>query len=186
MKKISISLLLLAFIAGFGLSDGMAFKLGGKDLVKNGTGVRTKTFIGTVYYASLFVPAELKGKDGKAIIEADQPMSIVILTDTSLMSRKALIDALRDGFKNSAASGYNTDKVESFFTQFNPVELKKKAVITFNYVPNQGVSTSYTSPEGKAQILGSTASVEFKKALFAIFIGPKPAQESLKNGMLGK
>jgi hypothetical protein len=185
VKKISLALLLLAFIAGFGISDSMAFSLGGKDLVKKGTGARTKTFVGTVYYASLYVPADLKGKDGRTILEADQPMSIVILVDTSLMSRKALIDALRDGFKNSAASGYSTDKMESFFSQFNSVELKKQAVISFNYVPNQGLSVTYQAPGGKAQALGTTGSVQFKKAFFAIFIGPRPAQESLKKGMLG-
>jgi hypothetical protein len=174
---------MLAFIAGFGFSDITA---AGKDPVLAGTGARTKSIIGTVYYASLYVPADLKGKDGTAILEADQPMSIVILVDTSMMSRNALIDALKDGFKNSASSGYSTDKSNAFFAQFNSVELKKKAVVTFNYAPNQGVSTTYQLPGGKVQVLGITPSVQFKKALFAIWIGPKPAQESTKKGMLGK
>ena len=66
-KKITsltmIFLMALAAVPVFG------FKIGGQPMVKLGTGTRTK-FI-TIYYASLYAPAELKGKSGKTIVEAE-------------------------------------------------------------------------------------------------------------------
>jgi hypothetical protein len=37
-----------------------------------------------------------------------------------------------------------------------------------------------------SELKGTIPGLEFKKALFAIWLGSNPAQESLKNDMLGK
>ena len=78
MKKLNFLKLTAAFLFVVILAAPvLSYKLGGKDMVKNGTGQRTMAFM-TIYYASLYVPQELKGASDTAIINADEPMSIIL------------------------------------------------------------------------------------------------------------
>ena len=53
--------------------------------------------------------------------------------------------------------------------------------IALNYVAGEGV---HLSKNGEKR--GTFTGLEFKQALFAIWLGGKPADEKLKNAMLGK
>ena len=64
MKKLGVFLIVAAFVITLGAAEGFAFKLGGQDMVRNGSGARTKGILGTLYYATLWVPASLQGKIG--------------------------------------------------------------------------------------------------------------------------
>ncbi len=187
MKKISVILLMLAVALLLSGPGAMALNVGGKDLVKLGTGARTKSILGSVYFASLYVPQELKDADGKAIVDADQPMSVIMQIDSKLLSRDKFVDATKEGFAVSAKAGYATDKRDAFLKLFDGVEFKKGDVIYFTYVPKAGLTVTFTEKAtGKSKSLGTIAGVDIKKALYAIWIGPSPVQESLKKGMLGK
>jgi len=156
-------------------------------LVKNGTGERTKTLLGSVYTASLFVTPDLKGKSGNEIVDADKAMNVVLKVDTVLLSRKTFVDTVSEGFDVSASAGYATDKKQFFLGFFSSIEFKKGDVVTFEYKPGTGTSVTFKEKAtGAVKLLGVVPSVQFKKALFAIWIGPKPVQGSLKKGMLGQ
>jgi hypothetical protein len=171
----------------FAGSDAMAMNLGGKELVKLGTGARTKGILGTVYYASLYVPQELKGAEGKAIVDAEVPSAVIMQIDSALLSKDKFVEATKDGFAVSARAGYATDKRDAFLKLFDGVVFKKGDLVYFNYVPKAGLAVSLTEKAtGKSRALGTIAGVDLKRALFAIWIGPSPVQESLKKGMLGK
>ena len=177
---VAVLIVAMAATAVFG------FKIGGKDVVKLGTGTRSKAFL-TVYYASLYAPADLKGKGWKAVLDADEPMRVSLLVDTRLMSTEKLISAIRDGFKVAAKSGYTTAKQGQFLNQFKGLETKKGDRFYMTYVPKRGLTTLYKSKAtGKTRVLGTVKTLKFKKALFAIWIGPNPVQKSLKRGMLGR
>lgn len=181
-RKIALAVTMLVALAA---SSAFGFKLGGKEVVKFGTGARSKAFL-TVYYASLYAPQELKGKGWKAVVDADQPMSVILLIDTRFMSTEKLTSATSEGFNTSAKAGYPTAKKQQFLNQFKNVSTVKGDRFYFNYVPGKGVTTSYKSKKsGKTKVLGTVKGLEFKKALYAIWIGPKPVQSSLKKRMLG-
>jgi hypothetical protein len=93
----------------------------------------------------------------------------------------SIVDAWNTGFENSAADGYPTSRGK--INQFNGVfssDVEKNGVYQVSYLPGQGVSVSIDG-QVKAQIDG----LEFKQAVFAIWLGSVPADTKLKEGMLG-
>lgn len=180
IKTTILLLLFLTVTSGYGqeaIHDG---------LVQAGTGKRTKFPIGTVYLATLHVPQDLKGKDGKEIVDADVPMSVVLQVDTRMLTRERFVDAIREGFQKAKDSGFATDKVETFLNFFNNVEIHKGDIVYLDYSPPTGLSVAMKTSDGKKQDLGKVAGLPFKRALYAIWLGPDPVQEGLKKGMLGQ
>lgn len=185
MKKfISLSLVLLCTV--FFVTEGYPFKLGGKDLERIGTGNRTMRLIGSVYRASLWVPEEFKGKTAEEIIEANVPSAVIITITSRLISRDRFVGAVSDGFEKVAAVGYKTDQSDDFLDLFDGVEISNGDRINLYYVPGTGVRAAIRSGDtGETENLGTVPGLDFKKALYAIWLGPDPVQESLKKGMLG-
>ena len=54
-------------------------------------------------------------------------------------------------------------------------------IYDIKYVPGTGVSL-----EVNGAVKGTIPGVDFKKAVFAIWLGAEPPNKALKNGMLGK
>ena len=162
---------------------------GADDLVLNGSGLRTKMILGTMYELSLHVPAEIKGSDAKAILEADQSMEFVLEIKSSLITRARFVEATTEGFAKAAEAGYASDKTQTFLDQFADTEFKKGDLIAMRYGSGK-LSTEYRKPASEnapatETMLGTISSLELKKALFAIWLGKVPVQESLKKSLLG-
>ncbi|MDD3440326.1 MAG: hypothetical protein PHU50_02640, partial [Kiritimatiellae bacterium] len=90
----------LAALAAFAVTAGAA------DLVSNGSGLRTKPILGAMYELDLLVPPDLKGADAKTLIEADQPMQLVLTLKSGLINRKRFVETTTGGFAKAAKSGY--------------------------------------------------------------------------------
>lgn len=161
----------------FSISPGSM--LGGKSMVLNGKGERTEMI--TVYYASLFVPQELKGASANQIIEADQPMAIEIKIDSRFVSRDRFIRAVSEALDKAAVAGYGTGDRQIYIDFFKNVTIKKYDIIEHLYEPNKGMTILYNG-----QVLGTIKGIRFKKAFFGIYLGSKPIQNRLKDQMLGK
>lgn len=168
---------LMTNIPSFSISPGSM--LGGKAMVLNGKGERTEII--TVYYASLFVPQELKGASANQIIEADQPMAIEIKIDSRFASRDRFIRAVSEALDKAAGSGYGTGDRQAYIDFFNNVMIKKYDIIEHLYEPGKGMTVIY-----KGKVLGIIKGIQFKKAFFAMYLGSKPIQGRLKDKMLGK
>jgi len=160
-----------------------AWKLGGKEMVTNGTGTRTK-FGMTLYRATLYVSQELKGAGDQQILDADQPMSIQISIISGLITKEKFVDATSEAFDSVAKKGYKVDKW-AYMNLYNNVTFQKGDTISNHYDPAKGI-TVVLSSGGQNKTLGVVKGLAFKKAFWAIYIGPDPVQKSLKNGMLGK
>ncbi|HOP30315.1 MAG TPA: chalcone isomerase family protein [Spirochaetota bacterium] len=154
-------------------------KLGGKEVVANGSGSRTK-FGMHLYNASLFVPQEMKGASESDIINKDEPMSIYISITSGMISKEKFVDAVSDGFDSAAKSGYSANK-QDYLNLYNNVTISKGDSFNNYYIPGKGLTVTHNN-----KTLGVIPGVQMKKAFFAIFIGSKPVQASLKKGMLGK
>jgi hypothetical protein len=151
----------------------------GQNLTLNGAGTREKMFM-DMYVGSLYVTK--KPTDGNAISAANEAMAIKLNIVSGLISSEKMITAINEGFENStgkktAPLKAKIDKFKGFFKDV----INKKDVFIIVYVPNEGVSV-YKNGTKKGTIEG----MDFKKALFGIWLGNKPADDDLKAGMLGK
>lgn len=182
--KLRVRLTVLALFLALGAAAAA------DDLVLNGSGVRTKLILGTMYDLALHVPQPLKGADGKVILEADQPMEFVLTIRSGLITRARFVEATTEGFAKAADDGYAASQAQAFLDQFAAAEFKAGDVIAMRY-DSDGLSTLYRKPaqgatEAVETKLGTIPGLELKKALFAIWLGDSPVQASLKNGLLGK
>ena len=164
-------------IGGVSLPDTLA--AGKNQLVLNGAGLRKKLII-KVYAGGLYLMQ--KSSDAQKIISADEPMAIRMHFIYDGVSADKLIAAWNEGFANVtggniAAIKKEADAFNSFFTE----EAKKGDIYDIVYLPEQGISLYM-----KGKLKGTVKGLEFKKAAFGIWLGDKPADNSLKKGMLGE
>jgi len=186
LRRVSITLLTVLFfatsafaleVAGVNMSD--TIKVGGNDLVLNGAGVRTKFFI-KAYVGGLYL--KQKSSDAEKIMAADEPMAVRLVMTSGLVTSDKMESAVREGFENSTKGNIAPikDKIEAFINVFK-AKLNKGDVFEFDNVPGKGVEI-YKNGSLASTIQG----LDFKKALFGIWLCDKPAQADLKNKMLGK
>jgi len=153
--------------------------IGTEDIPFVGGGLRTRTVF-KLYAAALY--ANETG-DGKAVADADAPMAIHLHILSKLINKKRMVAALNTGFNNS--TGGNTAGIQSGIDQMleamNANPLQRGVAYTLTYEP--GVGTTMTRNAKDPIVIEG---LEFKQALFGIWLGDKPAQASLKNSMLGK
>ncbi|NCC94223.1 MAG: hypothetical protein EOM10_13225, partial [Opitutae bacterium] len=84
----------------------------------------------------------------------------------------------------AAQSGYASPRKHAFLTQFAQTEFKKGDFVLMRYADG-ALATTYRKADGTETVLGSIPGLDLKKALFAIWLGDVPAQESLKKSLLG-
>jgi hypothetical protein len=150
-----------------------------EELTLNGAGLRKKFFV-KVYAGGLYL-AEPSG-DAGAIVAADAPMAIRMHFIYDGVEPEKLVDAWNEGF--AAATGGNTAPIQSGIDKFNGFfsqEAKEGDIFDILYNPAQGVRV-YRGD----RLQGAIPGLDFKRALFAIWLGEKPADEDLKEGMLGQ
>ncbi len=186
MKKSQILKLSLAALLALAIcTPGFSYKLGTKDLVKNGEGSRTK-FMMKVYWASLWVPAELKGAGDTAIIDADQPMSIDLFITSGMITKDKLVTAINDGFDQSAKAGYATGDKQAFMNLYGSVVVAEGDTFSHRYEPGKGMTIVHSKKGGASTVLGTIKGLPIKKAFFGIYLSSKPINDGLKNKLLGK
>ena len=154
-----------------------------ESLVRRGSGIRTKPILGAIYELTLFVPESLGTADAKTLIEADQPMEFLLEIQSRLITRARFVEVTTEGFEKAARSGYAAPQKQAFLAQFSAVEFKKGDFVVMRYADG-ALATSYRKADGAETALGSIPGLDLKKALFAIWLGDVPAQESLKQALL--
>ena len=152
---------------------------GTNELLLNGAGFRKKLFI-KVYAAGLYLKE--KQTDPQKIIDADTPMAVRMHFVYSEVSGKKLVEAWNEGFVNGTGGNIAPIKTEiDTFNAYFSKEAKKNDIYDIIYVPEQGISVYI-----KGELKGTIKGLDFKKAVFSIWLGEKPADSSLKKKMLGE
>ena len=187
MRTISQLLLLLAVvtlpaqakqIAGITLPDTL--DASSVTLILNGAGVRSKMWM-EIYAGGLY----LKSKNSEAgkIVADDEPMAIKLHIVSGLVSSEAMEEATREGFENTTDG--NTaplaDSINAFTAVFKE-PIVEGDVFDIIHIPGKGIDI-YKNGSFKSTVAGGLA---FKEALFGIWLGDKPADKKLKQGMLGE
>ncbi len=186
MKKIILVMIALISInftsgqtkvAGVTLPNSENFQ--GKTVSLNGAGVREKLWI-DLYAGGLYLTN--KSSDAKSIIAANDVMSIKLHIVSKLITSDKMIEAVDEGFEN--ATNGNTQAISgkiATFKSFFMDEIVKNDVFDIVYLPSKGVVVYKNDKE-----LGTIEGMDFKKALFGIWLSNKPADDDLKEAMLGK
>lgn len=153
-------------------------KLQSQELVLNGAGVRTKWFVDG-YIAGLYLTE--KADDAKTVIAADEPMAVRLIITSGMITPKRMSESTRDGFVSSTGGNIAPieDEVERLISAFKG-SVEEGDVFDLVYLPEQGV-TVYRNGEEKTNVKG----LEFKKALFGIWISERGIQKSLRKKMMG-
>jgi len=150
--------------------------LSGENMELNGAGMREKMWI-DLYAGGLYV--QTKSSEANTVINTDAPMAMKLHIVSGMVSQSKMIGAVTDGFENSTSGKATTAERASFVACFND-EITKEDI--FDIVYASGNTIVYKNGKEK----GSVKGLEFKKALFGIWLGKKPADKDLKKGMLGK
>ena len=150
----------------------------GKDkLVLNGGGTREKYWM-DMYVAGLYLTE--KNKDAQKVIDANSSMAIRMVIVSGLITSDRMTEAVDEGFKKS--TGGHPEKFKDQIAKFKAAfseEIKKSDVFDIVYTDEK--LYLYKNGKQKAEIEG----LDFKKAVFGIWLGTEPADSDLKDGMLG-
>jgi hypothetical protein len=150
-----------------------------EEMVLNGAGMREKLWY-DLYVGSLYLKS--KTKDAKQIVMADQTMSIVLdITDENVTQSK-MKEAVNDGFDESCTRSERKKiegKISKFMGLFSDAIVEGDQFI-ITYIPGKGTMVSKNGKD-----LGVIDGMDFKKALFGIWLGDYPADDDLKAAMLG-
>jgi hypothetical protein len=163
-----------ATVAGVELPDTVT--VDGTTLVLNGMGLRQATALRVkAYVGGLYL--EKRTSDPDTVIESRQP-------------KRVTMQFLRDIDRKRLGSGWADElrKVESKtpedrITQFTSLipDVKKGDTMSFTSRPGKGVEVALNGTPR-----GSVPGDDFARALYTVWFGPKPGDENLKRGMLGK
>ena len=187
MRKTVLSLAVVSFVllslvqlhaatlAGVTLPDSQ--QVGGKNLVLNGLGLRTKMMV-KVYVAGLYL--EQKSSDPNAIMKSDTPKRIV-MHFVYHPSKSQMADAFNDGFKDNSPDAVKTMKPNIDKLNAALEDLKAGDEMVFTYVPGTGTNLTINGKD-KLTIAGQP----FAQALLSVWLGPKPPTADVKKGMLGQ
>ena len=187
MRKLSLSLAVLflvsastfnlnaASLAGVTLPD--TAQVGGKTLVLNGMGIRTKYMV-KVYVGGLYL--EQKSSDANAIIKSDTTRQIV-MKFLHGASKSQMSDAFNEGFSDNSPEATKTMKAQIDQLIGGLDAVKTGDTMVFTYIPGTGSSMTIN---GQTKV--TITNPAFAPVLFSVWLGPKPPNADLKKGMLGQ
>jgi hypothetical protein len=152
--------------------------VGGQELRLNGAGIRSKLFV-KVYAGGLYL-AQPSADEG-AIVAADAPKRVrmVFLRE---VDKGKIMETYQEGFENNSAGPGLAALLEKL-ARIGPAlaDMKKGGEMSVTYVPGQGTTVA-AAGGGSVTVEGK----DFGDAMFRNWLGPKPADGSLKKAFLGK
>jgi hypothetical protein len=184
MKNLFFALVLTLFIAGqsaavevAGVQLDQTVTVQNQQLKLNGYGIRKKFFL-KVYIGSLYASkhlasaAEALRDNGSKLIRMNFLYSKV--------DKGQMIGAFNEGFINNSPDLAGSAEAKKFLTFFT-ADFIRGDVVDLIIGADGSVSASHNG-----KVLGSISSAKLARGVLAIYLGDKPADESLKKGMLGK
>ncbi len=146
----------------------------------NGMGLREKAWF-DIYVGSLYLAAP--SHDAAEIIVQPGPFRVQMDILYDEISGEKLIAAWQEGFEKNQSPDSLTkldDRIKQFNALFTEGAVKGDRIL-IDYVPSKGTQVTKND-----KLLGTIKGDDFKKAVLAIWLGNEPADEDLKEGMLGK
>ena len=184
MKTLFVALVLTLFFASqspavevAGINLEPAVTVNSQQLKLNGYGIRKKFFI-KVYIGSLYAAKHLASAPEALKVPGDKLIRMNFLH--SKVEKEKIIEAFSEGLANNSPDLTGAPEVKKFLSLFT-TDFNRGDVVDLTLGADGSVSASQN---GKS--LGTIASTKLARGVLAIYLGDKPADDSLKKGMLGK
>jgi len=164
-------------IEGVELPD--TIQLQGKTLQLNGAGIRTIFFF-DIYVGGLYL--ERSSSSAKTILASTGNKRITMNFLYGKVDKEKLTGGWEAGFKKNQ-SGQQMQKLKARLNSFNAlfVNAQRGDSVVFDLLDDGSTHVSFNGSE-KGVIRG----LDFQRALLAIWLGKKPADNDLKKAMLGR
>ena len=187
MKSISFLLICLSLplsiqaktIAGINIPNTVSHSEQSTKLILNGVGMRTK-FVFDIYIGSLYLETKQTSANTVYTSPGEKRISMHFLYDK--IEKGKLVSGWNEGFKNNN-SKKELEKFNKQINQFNSFfdDVKKGDVININFIPTTGTQV-IINDKSRGLIEGD----DFFVILLKIWLGEEPADDELKEAMLGK
>jgi len=136
-----------------------------------------------VYAIALYLPQKQAAAADVLAAKGAKRIAIVTLRD---LTAEQLVDALLEALKKNhdeAALAALQARIDQFRTSMlSIVNAPEKSVVHLDWLPESGTRLSFNGTARGSDIPGE----DFYRALLKIWIGDKPAQDDLKEHLLGK
>lgn len=182
MMKVFFALLLTLALAGpatalevAGVHLEPTVTVNDHPLQLNGYGIRKKFWI-KVYIGSLYTVKPMSTVESVMSDPSDKLIRMNFMH--SKVDREKIIEAFNEGFTNTRMAG--TDVTKKFIALFKNDFIRGDTV---DLVLGGDGTVVY---KHNGQIIGTINSKPLVKGILGIYLGPVPADEALKRGMLGK
>ncbi len=151
--------------------------VGEQALVLNGAGVRSKFFF-DIYIGALYLPTKTESAQQAMSMKGNKRVLMHFLYDE--VSKDKLTKGWTEGFENNSK---DLAGLQARLNQFNNFfqDMKKGDEVTFDFLQTGATTVTIN---GKAA--GSIEGADFQKALLMIWLGKEPADDDLKEAMLGE
>jgi len=162
-------------IAGIDIPETLS--VGDHTLVLNGAGLRKKLFV-DAYVACLYLADH--DRDPQRILDADEPQAVIMHVASELVTRKRLTDSLPRDLRRSTGNQLESirSQTDQLLAMFDD-EVAAGDVFRMVYLPGTGTQVWHNE-----RLKGTIEGLEFKRALFGIWLSEQPTQPSLKLALL--
>ncbi len=156
-------------------------KINGEEVILNGVGIRKKYSI-KLYACGLYLEDEAKKlNNGIEIADADENMILTIKLLSNKVTSEKFQELIRNGLEKATdGNSYKFEDETRKFLEFLNVTFNKYDVYKIIHSRLSGL----TIYKNKYK-LGTIGDLEFKKALFRIWLGDNPVNDDLKMNLLG-
>lgn len=165
-------------IEGVDLAESITAR-DGTELQLHGAGVRTKFFF-DIYVGALYLTST--GQSLDTILASDQPARIEMHFVYDEVEAEKLESAWREGVaRNNDREVLDTIEPQlAKFVRMFPTAMEGDT-FAMEYLPGQGTRVTING-----EAAGTLEGDVFFNALLGVFLGPEPADDDLKEGMLGR
>ena len=188
MKKTMVALLVCLTGLAHAAADiaGVRFenmsKLGATELQLNGAGLRSK-FILKVYAIGLYLTEKKITATDVLALKGAKRLRIVTLRElTAEQFAEALVEGIHKNHSDAEIAPLKA-RIEEFKNAILDVKTAAKGdTVAIDWLPESGTRLSINGKQQGRDIAGE----DFYTALLKIWLGPRPAQDELKDALLGK
>ncbi|NOQ90726.1 MAG: hypothetical protein GQ549_07250 [Gammaproteobacteria bacterium] len=161
------------------LADSVTIDGSDVKLQLNGMGYRTK-FIFDIYVGGLYTESKVNSRDAVQALKG--PKRIVMHMVYDEVERKKITDGWNTGFEENN-SDEQLEKLQARLKTFNSYfpDLKKDDVMLYDFIPATGTRVTING-----EVKGVIEGADFYSALLDVWLGEEPADDDLKDAMLGE
>lgn len=145
----------------------------------NGMGYRTK-FIFNIYVGALYTESKVESRDAAQALKG--PKRVVMHMVYDEVSKEKMASAWNEGFEENNSDEQLAklkSRLNTFIAYFP--DLKEGDIVFLDFIPGKGTRVTING-----EVKGVIEGADFYAALLDVWLGDEPADDDLKEAMLGE